>query len=298
VPKNKPDTFCNTFCIIKSAKQPGANSTGHGGTTNKLDSSPWIIPKALKEVVSVELDDLLGKIFDDENCATIGSFDFDEEFFTRLEDYQVVKIAESYVVGCNMSEVDFDSMPIAFCGTVSDVEKFMEAQLTEYAQIEGAELRVAGDIAALLAELSNQLAPICDALDLAFAECFEDQPEVLLDNRKLLFPSTIIKKIVNGTALRPAKPMGFVVDHDDKVYIQDGLIWFSPIGGLEKYFSNELGLALSCLGVQWDRQRFVADAGIGSQQEHTAESFLSQFNESRRFLEKRRAQMTIGKLKI
>ena len=243
--------------------------------------------KLMNQKVDMDIVELLEHILEvgKGQCVAWCSFDSEYGWTISEEEYVMVRLGNKYVIICIQSETDFYELPICMCSNVEEILSFLQYQMKEYNQMEGTKFEIADNIEEIKDDIPDRAKSICKILDEYFAlEQEEDE------NKQILYPikpSEIILSLANGVGLRPENPKGFVIDTNDIVYIRNGSIRFGPIGGDERYFSEYLGTTLDCLGVKWEKQRFLLthENFRELQDRATAEEFLHMFKTSTERLE-------------
>ena len=170
----------------------------------------------------------------------------------------------------------------------------------KFQDIEGSKFFIDKNFKELAANTPDKFESINRLASEAFkANVLDLGPNHVQTDDSIIEPSQILNRLIEGNKLRPQKPDGYVIDENDHVYIQNGAIWFGPIGGFQKYFSDQLGNILDCLGISWSSQRFVLTIEKGKSSPSiisTAEQFLDKFRESKIFLKRQKAKQSLWEL--
>lgn len=250
----------------------------------------------------LDLSEFVYELYEEISAANIASVScfkghFDQDFSF---DYRLIRVGERYIVVCMIPETDLFAMPIVWCRDLEQVTKVIDREFNNFQSIEGTEFTIADNMVSIATDAPDETQAVMALADEVFrVNILDSDSSRLQEDESLIKPSDILAVLSRGAGLRPQSPQGFAVDQVDKVYIQDGAIWFGPIGGFEKYFSEDLGYILSCMGISWSSQRFVLTIEKGKSTPSiisTPEQFLDMYVESQKYLKNHRIEQEILEL--
>ena len=231
---------------------------------------------------------------------TIAWVELDSEFFTISSvEYRLLRLYNRFIVICYISEMDLGELPIKWCKDISQVSEFLNEELIKFQNIEGSKFFIEENLEELAPKTPDKIKIVIELADIAFETNILHSDSTRLQNDdSLIEPSQVISTLIGGNGLRPQIPEGYVIDENDHVYIQNGAIWFGPIGGYQKYFSDELGCILDYLGVSWSSEKFVLTIKDCHNPNllSTSKQFLDRFIESKKYLKKHRTKQDILEL--